>query len=115
MSEQHSTQSGAGATAAGEASTGAGANAGTGGGRQTAGIFDIRVIIGTLLGIFGLILLAMGLFSDAQARDERANDVNLNLWTGLALVAASALFILWARLRPIVIDESASGDRPSGH
>lgn len=84
-------------------------------GTRTAGVFDIRVIIGSLLGIFGLILLAMALFSDAQARDERANDVNLNLWTGLALVAASAVFILWARLRPTVIETTASDDQPAPH
>lgn len=82
---------------------------------RTAGVFDIRVIIGSLLGIFGLILLAMGLFSGAQARDERANDVNLNLWTGLGLLVASAIFVLWARLRPIVIEEPPPGDRPTGH
>lgn len=84
-------------------------------GTRTAGLFDIRVIIGTLLGIFGVILLAMGLFSDAQARDERANDVNLNLWTGLALVVAAAVFVLWARMRPTVIDPPKSDDQPAAH
>lgn len=102
MSEQHSTDSRSAA-------------AGTSEGRQTAGVFDIRVIIGSLLGVFGVILLAMGLFSDAQARDELANDVNLNLWTGLALVVASAVFITWARLRPTVIETPQSDDRPAGH
>ena len=111
---EHSASNASGATAAGGGTSGSAG--GDGAGKRTAGIFDIRVIIGALLGLFGLILLLTSLFSDPQAQVARANDVDLNLWTGLSLLAAAAIFILWARLRPIVVDESAaSGDRPAGH
>ena len=111
---QHSASNASGATAASAGTSGS--TGSDGGGKRTAGIFDIRVIIGALLGLFGLILLLTSLFSNPQAQVPRANDVDLNLWTGLSLLAAAAIFILWARLRPIVVDESAaSGDRPAGH
>jgi hypothetical protein len=73
-----------------------------------AGAFDIRNIIGALLGVYGVILTLAGLFAD-QAPDK-TGDVNANLWTGLALVAVATVFIGWARLKPIVVP--AEVDRP---
>jgi hypothetical protein len=67
--------------------------------RHTAGVLDIRNIIGALLGIYGVILVVMGLFGDQEG--DKTGDVNANLWAGLALVVASVAFIVWARLRPI--------------
>lgn len=72
-------------------------------GRKTAGAFDIRTFIGTLLGLYGLILTGMGLFGDAEI--EKTGGINANLWTGLALLAVSVGFVLWARLRPIVVPD----------
>jgi len=69
--------------------------------RHTAGILDIRNIIGALLGIYGVILLIMGLFGDEEG--EKTGDVNANLWAGLALLVAGAVFITWARLRPVKV------------
>ena len=31
--------------------------------------------------------------------------MNANLWAGLALLAVSAAFLVWARLRPIVVPD----------
>lgn len=73
-----------------------------------AGAFDIRNIIGALMGVYGVILVLAGIFGDKAL--EKTGGVNANLWTGLALVAVSAIFIGWARLRPIVVPESF--DRP---
>jgi hypothetical protein len=74
---------------------------GEGAGRKTAGAFDIRNIIGALLGIYGVILVLAGLIADDKAR--KTGDVNANLWTGVALVVASLVFLGWARARPIVV------------
>jgi hypothetical protein len=71
--------------------------------RKTAGAFDIRNIIGLLLGIYGLVLLLAGLFMDAE--EDKTGGVNANLWTGIALLVASAVFLAWARLKPIVVPE----------
>ena len=86
-------------------------------GRKTAGAFDVRVIIGSLLGIYGLILTLMGLFGDAET--EKTGGPNANLWAGLALLATSAIFLTWWRLRPIVVPETEDHDEigapPPGH
>ena len=49
-----------------------------------AGAFDVRNIIGALLTIYGVILLLVGLFGDADA--ATTGGVNANLWAGLALL-----------------------------
>ncbi len=76
-----------------------------------AGLFDIRSIIGLLLGIYGVILVITSFFtSDEQM--AKADGVDVNLWTGIGLVVASVVFIAWARLRPIVVpDDPAEEDR----
>jgi drug/metabolite transporter (DMT)-like permease len=84
--------------------------------KHTAGALDIRNIIGGLLGVYGVILVLMGLFGDKEL--EKTGDVNANLWAGLALVFVAAVFLTWARLRPIVVPdhvEPADPDRPQGH
>ena len=74
---------------------------GTRGEKHTAGAFDIRNFIGGLLGLYGLILVGAGLFGD-QALDKTGG-INANLWAGLALVVVSVFFIVWARLKPILV------------
>ena len=68
-----------------------------------AGAFDIRVFIGALLGLYGVILVLAGLLGTSQEDLDRAGGANVNLWTGVGLVVLAALFVLWARLRPVVV------------
>lgn len=68
-----------------------------------AGAFDIRNVIGGLLGLYGVILTLMGLFGDPET--EKTDGVNANLWAGLVLLVVGIGFIAWARLRPIVVPE----------
>lgn len=72
-------------------------------GHHTAGAFDIRNIIGGLIGLYGVILLLMGLFGDAET--DKTGGVNANLWTGAGLLAFGVAFALWARLRPVVVPD----------
>jgi hypothetical protein len=85
----------------------------TAGPRKTAGAFDVRNIIGMLLGIYGVALGLAGLFLDVE--EDKTGGVNANLWAGLALVVASVVFLTWARLRPIVVPEHVEpvGDDPT--
>ncbi len=71
--------------------------------KKTAGALDVRNIIGILMAVYGVILLAMALFGDTAP--EKTGGVNANLWAGLALLAVAAVFMTWARLRPIVVPE----------
>lgn len=73
--------------------------------KHSAGIFDVRNIIAALTGIYGVVLLIMGLVNFTDTDKQKADGVNLNLWTGLALLVFAILMALWAYLRPIVVDE----------
>lgn len=72
-----------------------------------AGLFDIRNIIGLLLGTYGVILVVTGLVAGAEP--EKTGDLNANLWTGIALVVSAGLFMGWAAVRPILVPEAGSG------
>ncbi|MGY1602977.1 hypothetical protein [Geodermatophilus sp. SYSU D00815] len=83
-----------------------------------AGAFDVRVVIAGLIGFYGVVLVLMGLFADPET--EKTGGVNANLWTGIGLVVVALAFFLWARLRPVVVDEAElararaeDGDRPA--
>jgi hypothetical protein len=67
-------------------------------------LFDIRIVIGALLGIYGVVLIIMS-FSTSDSDLAKASGVNANLWVGLGLIAFAVFFGTWAVLRPIVVDE----------
>ena len=73
--------------------------------RRTAGAFDIRNVIGGLLGLYGVVLVATGLLSDDAP--ATTGDIDANLWSGLALMVVAAGFLAWSRWRPTVVDERA--------
>jgi hypothetical protein len=80
-----------------------------------ASLFDLRVVIGGLLALYGIVLTAMGLFA-SDADKAKAAGVNINLWAGLVILAGGAVFLAWARLRPLRAEDvqDADGDRPAG-
>lgn len=84
---------------------------------QIASAFDIRTIIGALLAIYGLILTFLGLFNTSQAELDKADGFNVNLVNGLILLGVAALFIAWAVVKPLVVEDvppEALEDRKAG-
>jgi hypothetical protein len=65
-------------------------------------LFDLRTVIAVLFGVYGLILTVMGLFFTGDAELAKAGGIDINLWSGLGMIVAAALFVLWVRLRPLV-------------
>src|SRR4051794_40760393 len=65
-----------------------------------ARLFDIRRIIGGLFVLYGVIVTITGLTDDDAAIDK-AQGVNINLWTGLAMLALGVFFLVWLKLRPM--------------
>ncbi len=60
---------------------------------------DIRVPIGAMLGLMGLLLAGYGLFGD-HAIYERSLGLNINLiWGSVLVVAAAVLLFLGTRKR----------------
>ncbi|MBE1575762.1 hypothetical protein NQK81_33165 [Amycolatopsis roodepoortensis] len=77
---------------------------------KKAGVFDIRLIIALLIGGYGLVLTIMGLWFTTDEELTKAADVNINLWAGVGMLVFAALFVLWAKLRPIVVPPSTEGE-----
>ena len=83
-------------------------------------LFDIRNIIGALLGIYGVVLTIAG-FAPGLLRehDNGAGDnpvdlyvgTNANWWVGLALIAVAVVFLAWAWLRPVRVEETTADVR----
>jgi membrane-bound ClpP family serine protease len=71
--------------------------------REKAGIFDIRFVIGGLIGAYGIILVLLGLFNATDAELDRGDGLNINLWSGLGMLVVAIAFGVWARLRPVVV------------
>ena len=69
----------------------------------SAGAFDVRSIIGGLLGVYGLVLTIAGLWFTEASDKAKADGENLNLIVGIGLLIFSALFIAWVVLRPLKI------------
>ena len=70
--------------------------------KKKAGAFDIRVVIALLIAIYGVVLTILGIIAK-QSEVDKADGININLWGGLAMLVFAAVFIIWARLRPIVV------------
>jgi hypothetical protein len=75
-----------------------------GGRKHTAGAYDVRVFIAGLIGLYGVVLVLMGLFDNSADDKAKTGDVNANLWAGLVMVAVAIVFAVWTRLRPVVVD-----------
>ena len=85
---------------------------------RAANLFDVRRFIGGLFVLYGVILFVLGIgASDSEV--EKAAGVNVNLWTGLAMLLVGAFFLAWAFTRPLsdqLEEESEpAGGRPGGH
>ena len=79
--------------------------------KRKVGLFDIRIIIGSLIGLYGVILVITGLFS-SQAQAEKAAGLNINIIAGIVMIVFAAAMAAWARIRPIVVspDRGEAGE-----
>jgi membrane-bound ClpP family serine protease len=71
--------------------------------KHEAGAFDVRNIIAGLIGLYGIVLVIVGLVDRSSAEMTKTGGVNANLWAGIVMVVVAAAFAAWSRLRPIVV------------
>ncbi|WP_278263484.1 hypothetical protein [Nocardia sp. AG03] len=64
-------------------------------------LFDIRTIIGALLGCYGVVLVVTSLLQDDAVQSAKTGGVDVNLWAGLGMAAVAVVFVGWALLRPV--------------
>lgn len=62
-------------------------------------LFDLRVLIGGLFVVYGLMLTIAGFFT-SDADMEKAANININLWLGLGMLLLGIFFLVWWRLNP---------------
>jgi len=63
-------------------------------------LFDLRVLIGGLFTLYGVVLTILGLLA-SKAALAKAAGININLWMGLGMLLLGVFFLLWWRLRPL--------------
>jgi xanthine/uracil/vitamin C permease (AzgA family) len=73
--------------------------------RKAANRFDLRRIIGGVFLVYGVILTVVGIIG-SEAEKSKAAGINVNLWTGLAMLVVGALMVAWALMRPVEPDVS---------
>ncbi|MFJ9853397.1 hypothetical protein [Streptomyces sp. NPDC101150] len=82
-----------------------------------ARLFDIRRIIGGLFVVYGVIVTVAGITaSDADLK--KAENININLWTGLGMLALGLFFLVWLKLRPVVppaVEDAEAAEGASAH
>lgn len=81
-----------------------------------AKLFDIRVLIGGLFTLYGVLLTIYSFFtSDVEV--QKAAGININLGLGLGMLALGLVFLLWVRLAPIrpPDPDTVDTDRPAAH
>jgi hypothetical protein len=74
-------------------------------------VFDIRLIIALLIGVYGLVTTVLGLWFTTDAEIERSAGLNINLWAGIGMLVVAALFVLWTWWRPLRVPEE--GEEPA--
>jgi len=75
-----------------------------------ARLFDVRRIIGGLFVVYGIIVTIAGITA-SDADIKKAQGININLWTGLGMLALGLFFLIWLTLRPTAPAEKSE---PSG-
>lgn len=74
-------------------------------------LFDIRLLIGGLFTLYGVMLTVAGFFTSDSAR-EKASGININLWLGLGMLALGLLFLLWRQVNPLRVEPNPT-DQPA--
>jgi hypothetical protein len=74
-----------------------------------AKLFDIRLLIGGLFVLYGVMLTVDGFFTSDKERTKAAG-ININLWLGLGMLVLGLLFLLWRMLNPVVVEPDDAGD-----
>jgi xanthine/uracil/vitamin C permease (AzgA family) len=65
-----------------------------------AKLFDLRLMIGGLFVVYGVLLTLYGFFT-SEAEIQKAAGIHINLWLGLGMLVLGALFLLWMKLAPV--------------
>ena len=76
-------------------------------------LFDLRLLIGGLFTVYGIMLTISGFFTSPEELAKAAG-ININLWLGIFMLLIGIFFLVWARLSPQKPPEPnlSGSDRP---
>ena len=80
---------------------------------RAANRFDIRRLIGGLFCLYALILIALGIFGSHTVKNK-ADGINVDLWTGIGMLIVGGLMIFWALSRPVMPEPPETRGQGSG-
>jgi hypothetical protein len=80
---------------------------------KAANRFDIRRLIGGLFILYGAILVVIGIVGSHHVKTKAAG-INVDLWTGLAMLVFGALMVFWALARPTMPEPPQTRGQGSG-
>jgi hypothetical protein len=80
---------------------------------RAANRFDVRRIIGALFALYGVVLTVTGIVGSHRVR-TKASGINIDLWTGIAMIVFAAVMIAWALLRPTMPEPVETRGQGSG-
>jgi hypothetical protein len=78
-----------------------------------AKLFDLRVLIGGLFTLYGVVLIFAGIFASA-AEIQKASGIDINLWMGIGMLILGLLFLLWWRTKPLRLPVDPAHDAEPG-
>ncbi|MGY1856776.1 hypothetical protein [Modestobacter sp. SYSU DS0290] len=82
--------------------------------RHTAGAYDVRTVIAGLIGFYGVVLVVLGIVDYSDADAAKTGGWNANLWVGIGMVVFALAFVVWTRLRPVVVEGGDAVEDPTG-
>ena len=80
---------------------------------RAANLFDIRRIIGGLFVLYSLILVVTGIVGSHGVKNKAAG-INIDLYTGIAMLVVGILMIVWALARPVQPEPPETRGQGSG-
>jgi hypothetical protein len=89
---------------------------------KTEGVrpFDIRRVIGALFVLYGVVVLVAGIVDGADAK-KKAAGIDINLWSGSAMLLLGIFFLVWMWLNPLArvtaadAEDADDGGRRADH
>ena len=73
---------------------------------RIANRFDIRRLIGGVFLLYGTVMLILGIAGSSHVKNKAAG-INIDLYTGIGMIAFAIFMIGWALLRPVAGESAA--------
>jgi hypothetical protein len=80
---------------------------------RIANRFDIRRLIGGLFLVYGTVLTLMGIFGSSHVKNK-ADGINIDLYTGIGMLVFAGLMLFWAFARPVQPEPPETRGQGSG-